>query len=221
MLSTRAKQPGFTLVEMAIVVVVIGLVFGGILRTVSVQRQQVMRDETRQQLEVIKDALIGFVLTNQRLPCPDTDLDGLENVTAGACDAAEGFLPFANIGIGERDAWGNIFRYRMTAALGASPGPSIVMGSAGDMTIANDVGTIATTVPAIVISYGQNGAVTIASINCAAGTPSANEDENCNNDQNFSANFYSNLNGSEFDDLVIWIPMTLLISRMVDAQLLP
>lgn len=238
-------KSGFTLIEMSIVLIVISLILGGVLKTVGVQRQQLKRDETRQQLETIKEALIGFSLTNGRLPCPDTGIDGLEDFDAGAapgtlvdCDSEEGLLPHVDIGIGNSDIWGNRLLYRVTG-LGvdsfADEAPSQVgdpiatnSSFSVDSTSANPAlgnirvedeaaASIATDVPAIVISLGENGARQAA---CGAGL-SAREQENCDGDTTFVDSFYSNVAGQEYDDLVIWIPLTILKARMIEAALLP
>lgn len=61
---------GFTLVEMAMVLMIIGLLLGGLIPTISSQIEQQHRNETRKQLDEIQQALIGFAIANGRLPCP-------------------------------------------------------------------------------------------------------------------------------------------------------
>jgi len=241
------KITAFTLIEMTIVLIVVGLILGGVITTVGVQRQQLKRDETRQLLEVAREALIGFALTNGRLPCPDTGNDGIENPPNPAvgddCDANEGVLPHVDIGVVANDTWGNRFIYRvrgtgnlrMTDAPPALDGAGVpVGGGIGDnasftMTnvgniVINDndeaaagVSVLANNIPAIVISYAENGGIQQA---CGAGL-SARELENCDGDENFVDSHYSNVTGQEYDDLVVWIPLTVLKSRMVEAALLP
>ena len=243
--SSRSCQ-GFTLIEMSIVLIVISLILAGVLKTVGVQRQQLKRDETRQQLETIKEAIIGFVLTNGRLPCPDNDTDGVEDPQNPAnqedCDVNEGWLPHMDIGAGNVDTWGSRFRYRIrgsgnlsmadappaldgagnikTNASGEQIGAiaSFDMTDDGNITIDDEAGnTIASNVPAVVISFAENARTTIA--NCAG--VSAREQENCNGDTTFISSFYSNVTNQEFDDLVIWIPLTVLKTRMIEAARLP
>lgn len=235
MIENRCRQ-GFTLIEMSIVLIVISLMLAGVLKTVGVQRQQLKRDETRQQLETIKEALIGFALTNGRLPCPDTGVDGLEDFTFGSpspppqnCTDDEGWLPHVDIGIGNTDVWGNRFRYRVT---GTTTGvinsftddpiapalSSFGVADDGVITINDEGGnSIALDVPAIVVSFGENGARQAV---CGVGI-SAREQVNCDLDTIFIDSFYSNVTGQEYDDLVIWIPLTILKARMIEAALLP
>lgn len=233
---------GFTLIEMSIVLIVISLILAGVLKTVSVQRQQLKRDETRQQLEIIRDALIGFSVTQDRLPCPDVDGDGIEDVAGGvappppngtACANDEGFIPFVDIGAGQFDAWGNRFRYRVTGTDGvggaginsftdnvlAPAQSSFSMADLGNIRIEDAAGNlVANNIPAVIVSYGENGRQTIANIPCGAGVPTATEEENCD-----SANrvFIFDDYRTDYDDLVAWVPLTILKSRMIEAAKLP
>ena len=241
------KIAGFTLIEMAIVLIVVGLILGGVISTVGVQRQQLKRDETRQLLEVAREALIGFALTNGRLPCPDIDNDGIENpanpAAGESCDANEGALPHVDIGVSANDTWGNRFVYRVRGtgnlsmadaapaldgagdprAPGIGDNASFAMDDVGNIVIndndeaAAGVSVLANEIPAIILSYAENGGSQIA---CGGGL-SARELENCDGDVNFVDSFYSNVTGQEYDDLVVWVPLTVLKSRMVEAALLP
>lgn len=220
---------GFTLIEMSIVLIVISLILAGVLKTVSVQRQQLKRDETRQQLETIKQALIGFATVEGRLPCPDTDNDGQSNpvnVPFGSpCTADEGFIPHIDIGIGQEDAWGNRFRYRVRGTgvnsfadnpdpASATPSSSFTLAQVGNLRIEDGAAAlVAANMPAVIISYAENGSQTISNIVCAAGVPSATEDENCNNDTTFIADDYR----TDYDDLIVWVPLTVLKNRMIEA----
>jgi len=240
------KNNGFTLIEMSIVLIVISLILAGVLKTVGIQREQLKRDETRQQLETIKEALIGFALTNGRLPCPDNDTDGVEDPQDPAnqedCDATEGWLPHMDIGTGNIDSWGSRFRYRVrgTGNLSMADAPpaldgagNIKLNAAGDqigaiasfdmtdngnITIEDEAGnTLATDVPAVIISFSENARTTMA--NCAV--LSAREQENCNTDTTFISSFFSDVTNQEFDDLLTWIPLTVLKTRMIEAARLP
>jgi prepilin-type N-terminal cleavage/methylation domain-containing protein len=127
------KQAGFTLVEMAVVLVIVGLLVSAFLMPLSAQRDQKDYNETRQKIANLKEGLLGFVVTNRRLPCPDTDGDGLENLALPlvvddtpiigkstqtfTCINLEGLLPFQSLGLERLDSWSNIFSYRVAPAL--------------------------------------------------------------------------------------------------------
>jgi len=64
---------------MAMVLIILGLIIGGLLLPISTQMDIRSRQETKKTLDSIKEALIGFALTNGRLPCPDFNGDGVED----------------------------------------------------------------------------------------------------------------------------------------------
>ncbi|MBI3776801.1 MAG: prepilin-type N-terminal cleavage/methylation domain-containing protein [Gammaproteobacteria bacterium] len=118
---------GFTLIEIAIVLVIVGLLLGGLLMPLATQVEVQRRIETEKTLEQIKEALIGFAMVNGRLPCPanpsaptGTPTAGVERITAAppapACGAAGeyGVVPWVTLGVSELDAWGRRFTYRVT-----------------------------------------------------------------------------------------------------------
>lgn len=116
----RTHADGFTLAEMAIVLVVVGLLLTSVLSTVSTQVEARNTAETQSRLNQIKDALIGYAQANGRLPCAaDGTLAtgatgaGLEAVTGNVCTTGAAYvvLPWATLGVSESDVWGRRFRY--------------------------------------------------------------------------------------------------------------
>jgi prepilin-type N-terminal cleavage/methylation domain-containing protein len=104
------KHPhrGFTLIEVAISMVILGLVMTGLVLSLSQQLQQRRLLDTRTTLAEANDALIAFVTANARLPCPAVaGSNGLEATTApGTCTAAVGFLPAVTLGLPNLDGNG-------------------------------------------------------------------------------------------------------------------
>ena len=115
------KIAGFSLIEMAMGLVIIGLLIGSLLVPGVEQSTQQKIKLTQQTLEEIKTALLGFAEANNRLPCPAIDSSGREanftdNIKQEQCDKyddADGYLPWAVLGVGKYDAWGRPFRYRV------------------------------------------------------------------------------------------------------------
>ena len=114
---------GFTLAEMAIVLVIVTLLIGGMLIPLGTQIEQRRISETQKTLELANDALLGFAAANGRLPCPASAIsNGLESFCSnagGACVASinpadhgrcsnffDGFLPAATLGISPVDSQG-------------------------------------------------------------------------------------------------------------------
>lgn len=137
----RNRLTGFTLVELAIVLLIVTLLLGGLLPTISSQIEQRHVTDTRKQLDEIQQALIGFAVVNGRLPCPadgatpagqanaagvaagqeyttggGSTLTCVNNTGAGANQVAWGAIPWATLGLSETDAWGRRFTYRVTTA---------------------------------------------------------------------------------------------------------
>jgi prepilin-type N-terminal cleavage/methylation domain-containing protein len=89
-------QTGFTLVEMAIVLLIVTLLLYGLVPTISSQIEQKQRNETRKQLDEVRDALLGFVVAKGRLPCPaNAANNGMESFCAAA-DPAPCGLPITD-----------------------------------------------------------------------------------------------------------------------------
>ncbi len=116
-----SAEAGFTLIEMAVVIVIVGFFLGSILLPLATRVELNRARATVELLEEAKTALLGFAMTQGRLPCPDTDGDGAENwrsptgTSANGCPSGrEGVLPWADLGLAEVDAWGTRFRYRVT-----------------------------------------------------------------------------------------------------------
>jgi prepilin-type N-terminal cleavage/methylation domain-containing protein len=104
------KHPhrGFTLIEVAICMVILGLVLTGLVVSLSQQLQQRRLLDTRTTLGEANDALIAFVTANGRLPCPAVaGSNGLEaTIAPGTCTAAAGFLPAVTLGLPNLDGNG-------------------------------------------------------------------------------------------------------------------
>jgi prepilin-type N-terminal cleavage/methylation domain-containing protein len=214
-MKNQAHFSGFTLVEMAVVLVIAGLLLGGLLVPLSAQRDLKDYGEVRINLEQIKEALYGYALSNiatdgkPHFPCPDTDGDGAENRTGSACTAPEGDLPTRDLGLPNTDSWNNRYDYRVTLAF-ADNAVGFTLATAGDITVRDASGgiPIVLNVPALVLSRGKNGA------NAAV---SADEVENTNSNNTFVSRDFS----PTFDDVVVWISPNILFNRMVAAGKLP
>ena len=64
------RQDGFTLTELAVVLIIVGLLLGGLFVPLSAQTDMKSRSDNSKSLADIRDALIGFAIINGRLPCP-------------------------------------------------------------------------------------------------------------------------------------------------------
>ncbi len=92
------RQTGFSLIEIAIVLVIVGLMIGGLVTPLTVQLEQRKVAETQQALNEAKEALTGYALRYGYLPCPAISaMNGLEDRRGTRCTGEKraGFLPWA------------------------------------------------------------------------------------------------------------------------------
>jgi len=236
--STRmhGAQHGFTLVEVAIAMLVVAIVLGGLMGPLAAQIEQRSVTQTERALEQAREALLGFAMANGRLPRPATSAtDGSERAADCATNAeCTGYLPWAALGSPRGDAWGKLFRYSVTRSFANSAGPALTLSTAGVKRVMTRTGgapvILADQVVAVVISHGpRNWGAGIDGGTIADGSSSnADEDANATNDGQAASPFYSRTAsavpgaaGGEFDDLVVWVPQTIVASRLVSAGHLP
>lgn len=229
---------GFTLVELAMVLMIVGLLLGGLIVPLSAQMEQRRAAETQRTLEEIKEALTGYAVINGQLPCPADPAipTGSANAGIANCAFTSGVVPWATLGTSETDGWGNRFTYRAdtnyTDAVGTTfnctppvtpSQSSFALCTTGSFTVLSAAagGTnVAIQVPAIVLSHGKNsaGAYTQSGSQIPA---SGNADEAENSDGDADNNYVSHTATPAFDDLVVWISNSILLNRMVTAGKLP
>jgi len=63
------RLSGFTLLEMAIVLLIMGLLLGSVMRPMGGAIKERQRSETQMLLVEIREAIIGFASVHRRLPC--------------------------------------------------------------------------------------------------------------------------------------------------------
>ena len=235
-MTTCTRHAGFSLVEMAIVMVIIGLMIGGLLTPLSVQLEQHKVADTQKALDEAREALTGFALRNGYLPCPAVSAaNGLEDRAGTSCRDGKraGFLPWATLGLTKLDSWGHLYRYSVAPAYADSQAlfglitpRDITIGTRdarGNLVAASAINDI----PAVVMSHGKNGygAFSELGIRTTAAT-TGNLDERTNVAEAgiaFVARTPSDASapGGEYDDLVTWLSPNVLFNRMVAAGTLP
>ncbi|GHU44933.1 hypothetical protein AGMMS50289_14620 [Betaproteobacteria bacterium] len=89
---------GFTLLELALVLVALGVLTLFASSAFSGSNQKQVRQQSSAEAEVAREAIRYFVLANKRLPCPDIDNNGYEDCVGGQ---ERGFLPYLNLGLTE------------------------------------------------------------------------------------------------------------------------
>jgi prepilin-type N-terminal cleavage/methylation domain-containing protein len=115
---------GFTLMELAIVLMIIGTLMSGVLVAVGQSMRNTRITDAKAQLREIEEALYGYAQAYGRLPCPATNVsDGLSstvtNDITGDCTHWHGFVPISTLGLYGpvntdgllMDPWQNPVRY--------------------------------------------------------------------------------------------------------------
>ncbi|GJL85986.1 MAG: hypothetical protein DHS20C02_17610 [Micavibrio sp.] len=137
---SKEREEGFTIVEIAIVSVILGLMFSAGLLIITNMLSQKFETVTFKRMEVVADAISIYAQRHMRIPCPADNADvvntagfGLEvnfTVAAGIGECLttatdrEGIVPYATLGIPQdyaRDAWGNFFTYRVSPVATVDP----------------------------------------------------------------------------------------------------
>ncbi len=128
---------GFTLIEIAIVLLVVTVILGYTMAMVPVQQELRQYKQAEKEMDWIIESLYAFAQANNHLPCPAwngsdgfecRDVDGTPgncdggDPNADACDVWFGFVPGKTLGIDGRyssaglllDPWGQPYRYQVT-----------------------------------------------------------------------------------------------------------
>jgi prepilin-type N-terminal cleavage/methylation domain-containing protein len=241
-----SSQNGFTLVELAIVLMIVGLLLGGMLVSLSAQVDQRNISETQRSLSEIKEAIIGYALAKGRLPCPaSSGTFGVEDpLGGGTCTHPnDGFVPAATLGITSAvdsqgvtgfaiDAWGNRIHYAVTQSNTKAFTTTNGMSSTGMSALGPDllvcsVASTSGTSCSVANSYltatpGVPVVIYSTGKNGLSGGASGDEAENPNpNSADNDRVFVSHNPTPTFDDLVVWISPSILYNRMVAAGKLP
>jgi prepilin-type N-terminal cleavage/methylation domain-containing protein len=260
------KQRGFSLIEIAIGLMIIGLIASSMIASIGQQTEQRRVTETKVSLNQARDAVMAYLTSQGRLPCPaSATSNGQESILSNSsgiitCTLEAGFLPAVTLGMTGLDANGNlnngwddgagaattrprVFRYGVSSLAApvtnalTSPG----LGAAGSSTRRNDVQTAINNGNALFICASASGisgatnrcgstanllsntaAVTIWTLGANGsntGTFSFDELQNATMPVSrvlISRGYApSGANGGMFDDLVTWIPASIVLERLL------
>lgn len=237
------RPAGFTLIEMAVAIFIIGLLLGSIFVPLQTQLEQRQIRDAEIYLGQARDAIIGFAAANGYLPCPDlvASNDGIEDITGGTtctADAARisyGLVPSSTLNLtNSADPWRNRFRYRVVSAYAARPGAITTTTNATLRVCSTNTCSPATTILTnsanpndqavfVLISQGRNGRGAISAVgetNLAAVT--ADEMANAG-----TANAVSRVTSSadsasgDFDDIVLWVGRAQLVRNLIAVGRIP
>lgn len=128
--SKARRSAGFTLVEMAVVVVIAGLILTALLPALLDIQRSGRLSATQTNMQSLLRATAAYALANGCLPCPTpgNKIGSIErgkvgtpgNSACGVCASADGIAPFASLGIDQstaRDGWGRWITMHIDTAL--------------------------------------------------------------------------------------------------------
>ncbi len=139
----NGRQRGFSLIEIALVLVIVGLALGGIISAIGPQLENKKVSDTQDRIKQASDAIMAFAMVNHRLPCPaalpasvlaaQRGFSNPVNPGTGLCTTFDGFVPARTLGLGEQgppgpsegivqDAWTVGLRYRVAQIVYNGPG---------------------------------------------------------------------------------------------------
>jgi prepilin-type N-terminal cleavage/methylation domain-containing protein len=200
-------QQGFSLIEMAMVLVILGFLLAGLMMPLSSQHAAQKREEAKQQLEDIRNAIIGFAQVNNRLPCPASPLSNgvsVPNMSA-VCTAGNNLVPYVTLGLSGTivagrllDPWQQPILYYITSAYSSTP-ISISGAAAGAFTIC------AVSTPLVCpVANTASGNVVVVLLSTGDTTSSSPNPIS-------ASNVYASSPTETFDDIIVWISQPELI----------
>lgn len=197
------RREGFSLVEISIVLVVVGVMISGVLPYITESQKTNAANDTAARLEAIELAMLTFRAANGFIPCPsrinaplnDANFGRADTVTGCATIAggtvgwqasgvAAGGVPTKDLGLADEygfDGWGRRMTYHVTIGL-TGAGYEAGAGALIINDYNNNVATPRTDEAAYaVVSHGPNGhgAFTRAGARFSFGSTNDRERENC------------------------------------------
>lgn len=218
------RMRGFSLLEIAIALTIIGFVTYGamdMLQHLTVARQERL---TEKRMETVRDALTRYFARNCELPCASPPLAGGSDAGTEECgDSNASAIPWENVGVPKAttfDGWNRRFRYRPASDLTSSAcpfsDPISWLGGKG-LTIQTREGkefrdpAEGTGAAFVLVSHGPNGRGAIGRNADVPQDPEpgSHEDENADGDDVFVRGRF----GQNFDDPVMSVTVHALLNR--------
>ncbi|OYX05162.1 MAG: type II secretion system protein GspG [Caulobacter vibrioides] len=114
----RARRAGFTLVEMMVVIVILGLLATVVAINVLPNQEKAMKGKARADVSVLEQALESYRLDNFSFPSTEQGLQALVTPPAGLTQV-DRYREGGYIRRLPKDPWGNDYQYRAPGARGA------------------------------------------------------------------------------------------------------
>lgn len=112
-----ARQAGFTLVEMMVVIVILGLLATVVAINVLPSQEKAMKGKARADVSVLEQALEGYRLDNFSFPTTEQGLQALVTPPSGLAQV-DRYREGGYVRRLPKDPWGNAYQYRAPGAHG-------------------------------------------------------------------------------------------------------
>jgi prepilin-type N-terminal cleavage/methylation domain-containing protein len=227
----RSQEAGFTLVEMAIVIAIAGIIVTFVVSALGGSTQVRRESQSRDKMEIIAKAIGNRIIQNLGAPCPSDPAVAQTAATFGqaraACASAalsEGLVPFQSLGLPvemAKDGWGRFMTYRTspsvaTAITKAAACTATRAGTDVNVNDQNGNPVVAATVVhgAVVISHGANGfgAFLVNGTANRAGGTAADANETTNQTTGSANKIAGVPNSAGYDDITLWRTVPALVT---------
>lgn len=204
------KEKGFALIEIAIVMVIIGILMGGGVSIFRVLNERKTRNNTIDYLKEVKEALITYADIKGYLPYPDTDSDGLPGPLLVTRHL--GTIPYADadMGVQPKDSWSRNLKYEINSNLYTDRTTTCLTLRSTSPLSGN---------PEVIDADGTGTAFPVAAVIVSAGPMDADSDgdvfdnvttvpytgNNITGNPNYIRRTPTTAAGDEFDDMVTYI----------------
>ena len=239
MIKERGYEKGFTLIELAIVLLIIGLLSKNRLEPIAFAQERQRYSKSYSNLQFIKESLLAHVVATGTLPCPISANKPSGANTSIVCNVDQGGIPAAILGIAGAvnehgallDEWGRDYLYAVSLSSHPAEGDQhlpdwTTVGEASAVGIANLRGSLALCMRATAVSCPMNQvrANELAFVVVSNGrkiSQAARETENSDGDNIFVVAEYSIEGSTAFDDQVVWSSAQEVMYWMLRAAWLP
>ncbi len=237
----RFALHGFSLVELSIVLVIVGLLTSAAVVPLSSTYRHARYKQSQLQLQSIREAMHGYLVTTGRLPCPlaNTTTHSGNSLQGEYCRVEQGGLPAVELGLmGERskagallDAWGREFHYAVSLAdhdtRGSANTPDwlttgepATVGAGqlvADLQLCHTNVSAACPQRALIADQIVWVILSYGESNSGTGTETENQD----NDRVYVHSPFSTNAEQPFDDQIIWASRSELVYWLLKANWLP
>lgn len=215
--NSKHVQNGFSLVEIAIVLLVVAIVSGGAIAAFRAQISYTRYAQAREQLREAREAIVNYAIANQVLPCPGTTSDpsaslyGIANSNTYCDTEYKGFLPWKTLGLSATDPWGRPLRYAVSAGFESPNKISFFTAGALDVWVGgtNIDASTPKTIAFSVWSVGEDA------INASATSISSTSSSSSASSTILKNTVIAEAAGS--DDVVEWVSRYVLFGKMMAA----